>query len=196
MNQGDYAQMAEFCGRPYIGIYSLLFYRSGGKFNDDFLSYSHTLKTSKNMPQDHGDDIGFSFSLFDNSLHGTHCGCGLNPCGQTEFYIPWEMESSHIYQNIIEAFVLFEEHRQCSQTLSASNVLEYIAVHEKTYTDVNAKGFQDNKRFYVNSFHDTTDVSLKNERFDCLRFGRKLDMTEEFMEVSILRMKRMLFRRI
>jgi len=143
--------MAEFCGHTSVGIYSLLFYRSGETFCHDFFTYSDQIKVVSNDKK-----YCLDSCLFDDN--SSHCGCGLNPCGRREFYIPFDLEEGHLYQDSIHRFdrlasILNDEPR--TSTMTASEV------YEKVFTNIPADSAQG-----IN----TTDERLNSASFSSLRF--------------------------
>ena len=117
---GDYAQMAELAGFPEVAVISLLFHMNGGVFKMEVEQKEeyHQMGNKGNIFAEDGTD---RFNL--------NCGCGLSECGASDCFIPSQIHSSSLYQDILDAFKDLESHLNdsCRREESvAADILEAV----------------------------------------------------------------------
>jgi len=111
---GNYAQLAEFCGFPEIGVLSLFYYRNGGMLDTPFFYNQSKLKSKKNSAS--------SVSVLDVLLNESednyqeqnqlnfHCGCGIETCGRSPCFIPTRIINSNLTKELIYSLVRVDLH--------------------------------------------------------------------------------------
>ena len=126
---GDYAQMVDLAGFSEVGVLSLLYYSLGGTFT------TFTLEDQRNgqegaahygLKDDHAHEN--IFRVENQHRYTTNCGCGMKQCGASPCFIPDQMLSSQLYQDIMKSFQSLEVYLQnpSRETCLAENLLDSV----------------------------------------------------------------------
>jgi len=103
---GDYAQMVELAGFPEVAVLSLLYSRLGGR---SFIKAWDVAHDQKDDNRNHVENI---FCETEKDRAKRNCGCGIAACGISPCFVPSQMTSSTLFQEILDAFQSLEMHLQ------------------------------------------------------------------------------------
>ncbi len=121
---GDYAQMVELAGFPEVGVLSLLFHRLGGgaliddrPFTDDHLD--EKISDTENIFSDKHED-----------RTKRNCGCGMVACGASSCFVPSQMATSSLFQELLNSFQSLENYLKnpsFGESSNAASLLEAVS---------------------------------------------------------------------
>ena len=167
---GDYAQMAEFCGVPELGILCLLYYFNSGTISEEY--------ESDNKIED-------SIIMDDETTSSYHCGCGMCHCQfySRYHYVPNSIRKSSITQEIISSFdhldlqlanhISGRDNRNNDHVQSASSILDQISkqniqtkkiVINSDGKHTNGKNNNGDQRYYGNQLMDNVQSQNQQNR--------------------------------